>query len=68
MTDWSKVESGTPVLVRNSENEEWQKKSFAFVSHGKVFTWSDNKYRFNNRDIGRIPIVWNYAKLAEVEE
>lgn len=67
-TDWSKVKSETPVWVRNSENEEWQKKLFAFVSHGKVCTWSDDKYVFNDIDAGRFPTSWQYAKLVEEEE
>ena len=33
--DWSKVEVDTPILVRNTDNEEWNKRYFARYEYEK---------------------------------
>ena len=66
--DWSKVTEGTPILVKNCDNEVWRKRYFARFENDEVYAWDDgrtgwvcdyDKYRTT---------VWNCAKLAEVEE
>lgn len=62
--DWSKVEVDKPILVRDSEDENWHKRHFAKYKDGVVYAWqgrltswtTDNTY------------PWKYAKLAESEE
>ena len=58
--DWAKVSVDTKVLVRNSKDEEWQRKHFAEYKNGKVFTY-DYGTSWNTSLI----TTWEYAKLAE---
>ena len=64
--DWSKVAVDTPILVRDSREEEWRKRYFAKYENGKVYTWLGGKtswsaHRSNITD-------WKMAKLSESEE
>ena len=67
-TDWSKVEVDTPILVRRSDNEEWNKRYFAgYGNNGCIYAWSNgctSWTAYNNSDVTE----WEYAKLAESEE
>lgn len=63
--DWSKVPVDTKILVRDSENEEWQRRYFATYWNGKVYafydgltSWTADEYKTD----------WEYAKLAKEEE
>lgn len=69
--DWSKVKVDTPILVRENEDEEWDKRYFAKFEYGVVWSfcdgrtsWSARKNNTTRKDI----ISWKYAKLAESEE
>ena len=62
--DWSKVEVDTPILVKNSEDEEWRKRHFAKYKNGNVYAWSDGLTSWTAYD----KMSWKYAKLAENEE
>lgn len=65
--DWSKVTVDTPILVRDSEEEDWRKRYFAKFENGKVYAWkygatswtANNEYAVSS---------WKYAKLAESEK
>ena len=62
--DWSKVPVDTPILVRDSENEEWRNRYFAKYRDGRVFSFSNGATSWsaeNNEDCA----WWEYAKLAE---
>lgn len=62
--DWSKVPVDTPILVRDSENEEWRNRYFAKYKKGRVFSWANGATSWsaiNNADCA----WWNHAKLAE---
>lgn len=62
--DWSKVEVDTPILVRNTEDEEWRKRYFAkYDKYGFVYTWKSGRTSWTEEDL----CVWNYAKLPEDE-
>ena len=67
-TDWNKVEIDTPILVRRSDNEEWNKRYFAgYGNNGCIYAWSNgctSWTAYNNSDVTE----WEYAKLAESEE
>lgn len=62
--DWSKVEVDTPILVRDSEDEKWEKGYFAKHENGDVYAWD------NGRTSWTVDFMtaWKYAKLAEGEE
>lgn len=62
--DWSKVPVDTPILVRDSENEEWHNRYFAKYKKGRVFSWANGATSWsaiNNEDCA----WWDHAKLAE---
>lgn len=63
--DWSKVAVDTPILVRDSEHEEWEKRYFAKYEDGKVYAWSGGATSWTSENI---TTNWYYAKLAESEE
>lgn len=62
-TDWSKVEVDTPVYVRNNDEEDWEKRHFAYFKNGKVYTWSSGTTSWTavNKDY---VFQWEHAKLA----
>lgn len=62
--DWSKVEVDTPILVRNYEDEKWEKRFFAKFEYDYVLAWDYGRTSWNESEM----IPWNYAKLAESEE
>lgn len=63
--DWSKVKVDTPILVRNTEEEEWRKRHFAGFKYGKVCAWLSGATSWTaNSNMNS----WKYAKLAESEE
>ena len=60
--DWSKVAVDTPILVRDSENNEWQRFYFAKYKNGLVYTWVGGTTSWTAK--GNM-YKWRYAKLAE---
>ena len=64
-TDWSKVEVDTPILVRNSEDEVWERRHLAEYENGTVYAWDGGDTSWSGGDI---MTEWKYAKLAESEE
>ena len=63
-TDWSKVEVDTPILVRDGEDEEWNKQHFAECDGKVVCAWRGGKTSWTEDCV----MGWNYAKLAESED
>ena len=64
--DWSKVKVDTPILVRDTEDEEWVKKHFAKYEDGIVYVWNLGRTSWsapNNKSVS----AWQYAKLIEDE-
>ena len=66
-TDWSKVKVDTPILVRQTEDEdrEWERRHFAKYENGKVYAWGEGYTSWSSE--GHM-VIWNYAKLAESED
>ena len=64
--DWYKVAVDTPVLVRDFENEVWQRRYFAKYENGLVYTWMYGYTSWTILD-GHTE-TWPYAKLAETEK
>lgn len=65
IVDWSKVAIDTPVLVKAYEQDNWQKRYFAYFKGGRVYTWICGTTSWsadNDEDV----MSWNCAKLAEV--
>ena len=64
--DWNSIEVNTPVLLRNSDNEEWIERKFALylpnaVKGYKFIAFTDNKTKENADDI----IAYRYCKLVK---
>ena len=66
-TDWSKVEVDTPILVRDSDNEEWTKRHFARYENGTIYAWVSGRTSWASIDSDDV-FGWKYAKLAEGED
>lgn len=65
-TDWSKVKVDTPILVRGSENEEWNKRYFARYENETIYAWVNGRTSWASIDSDDV-YAWKYAKLAEME-
>lgn len=65
--DWSKVPVDTPILVRDSENDEWIRRYYAGLSsEGMVRTWGGGRTSWSAYDDEhRYATEWKYARLAE---
>ena len=61
--DWSGVETDTPILVRDHEDDKWIKRYFAKYKDGKVHAWNSGRTGWTESYM----TPWNYAKLAESE-
>lgn len=64
--DWTKVAVDTPIFVKDSEKEVWEKKHFAKYENGKVYTWRSGKTSWSSHTCTMIG--WEMAKLAEEVE
>ena len=65
--DWSKVKVDTPILVRENEDEEWNKRYFAKFEYGIVYYWGGGTTAWTAD--GEEDVCYRkYAKLAESEE
>lgn len=65
--DWSKVKVDTPILVRENEDEEWNKRYFAKFEYGIVYYWGGGTTSWTAD--GEEDVCYRkYAKLAESEE
>lgn len=63
--DWSQVSVDTPILVRDSEDEAWQRRYFAKYENGLIYAWM---YGYTSWTIPNgSTAAWTYAKLAETE-
>ena len=65
--DWSKVAVDTPILVRDGDNEEWNKRYFARYENGTIYVWCDGRTSWSAYDNSDVT-DWTYTKLAEQEE
>ena len=65
--DWSKVPVDTPILVRHSESNEWDRRYFAKYKNGLVYAWKQGATSWSAEDPAYV-CDWKYAKLAESEE
>ena len=62
--DWSKVNVDDPILVRDGDDEEWNRAHFACYEDGKVHAWSGGKTSWTASSY----MHWEQAKLAEPQE
>lgn len=65
IVDWSKVKVDTPILVKQCEQDEWEKRHFAYFKDGEVYAWLYGKTSWS-ADYEGDTTNWNLAKLAEV--
>ena len=65
--DWNNVKVDTPILVRDSENQEWIRRHFAKYKNGSVYTWCEGLTSWTASDDYDVT-WWKYAKLAKSEE
>lgn len=61
--DWSKVAVDTPILVRNSEEDVWEKRHFAKYESGIVYAWAAGGTSWSA--VSSNMTDWKMAKLTE---
>jgi len=59
--DWSKIPVDTPILVRDGNTEQWEKRYFANYLNGTVYAWDAGMTSKDTRTV----IAWDQAKLPE---
>ena len=62
--DWSEVETDTPILVRDHDDDKWIRRYFAKYKGGVVYAWNGGRTSWSEKYM----TGWKYAKLAESEE
>nr|DAR78712.1 MAG TPA: hypothetical protein [Caudoviricetes sp.] len=65
IVDWSKVAVDTPILVKQYEQDEWEKRHFAYFKDERVYAWLCGATSWS-ADYEGDTTSWNFAKLAEV--
>lgn len=65
IVDWPKVKVDTPILVRQHEQDEWEKRHFAYFKDGRVCAWLCGATSWS-ADYEDDITDWNFAKLVEV--
>ena len=65
IVDQSKVAVDTPILVKQNEQDEWEKRHFAYFKDERVYAWLCGATSWS-ADYEGDTTDWNLAKLAEV--
>ncbi|MBF1099840.1 hypothetical protein [Solobacterium sp.] len=65
IVDWSKVAVDTPILVKQYEQDEWEKRHFAYFKDERVYAWLCGATSWS-ADYEGDTTDWNLVKLAEV--
>ena len=65
IVDWSKVKVDTHILVKQYEQDEWEKRHFAYFKDERVYAWLCGATSWS-ADYEGDTTDWNLAKLAEV--
>lgn len=60
--DWSEVPVDTPILVRNSNDDNWRKRYFSKYENGNIYTWCNGATSWSAEGH---TLAWKYAKLVE---
>lgn len=63
--DWTKVPVDTPILVKDTEDDDWMNRYFAEYKNGTVYAWCAGATSWSGKNSKS---DWQYAKLAESEE
>lgn len=67
ITDWENLAVDTPVLVRNSMNEVWNRRYFAYFKDDMVYTWGNGSTSWTCETETNV-VPWFIAKVAEIEK
>ena len=65
--DWLKIAVDTKILVRDDNDETWNKKHFARFENNKILTFWTGCTSWTHPS-GTSLTPWKYAKLAESED
>ncbi len=66
--DWTKVPVDTPILVKDCECDNWNRRYFAKYENGTLYAWADGATSWSAPCSGDDITRWKMAKLAESEE
>lgn len=65
--DWENLAVDTPVLVKNSVNEAWNRRYFAYLKDDTVYTWGNGSTSWTCETETNV-VPWFIAKVAEIEK
>ncbi len=65
IVDWSKVAVDTAILVKQYEQDKWEKRHFAYFKDERVYAWLCGATSWS-ADYEGDTTDWNLAKLVEV--
>lgn len=63
--DWSKILVDTPILVRDSQDDDWIRRYFAKYENGQVYAWCDGCTSWSRLYGDEDYSPWKYARLAK---
>lgn len=63
IVDWSKVKVDTPILVRDANDEKWEKGHFAKYENNRVYVWMEGRTSFTARNENDV-FPFKYGKIA----
>lgn len=58
--DWTKVAVDTPIIVRDYDNEDWQRRYFCKYENGRIYAWNGGRTSWTTKSERK----WNHARLA----
>lgn len=61
--DWNDVKVDTPILVRDTEDEQWERRYFAKYENKTIYAWDVGRTSWS----GDSMTGWACGKLAETE-
>lgn len=50
IVDWYKIPVDTPILVRDGNDEKWEKGHFAKYENNRVYVWMEGRTSFTSRN------------------
>lgn len=65
IVNWSTVPVDTPILVKDFKEYAWEKRYFAKVQNGTIYSWDSGATSWSVSNKEYCVTAWRYAKLAD---
>lgn len=67
IVDWYKIPVDTPILVRDENDEKWEKGHFAKYENNRVYVWMEGRTSFTSRNENDV-FPFKYGKIARYKK